>query len=81
MSIFIFLFGGFCITDFSNKLKELRVAKKVTQKNVADYIEVPESSYQRYEYGKHEPRYEILVKLADFFDVTTDYLLGRTDDI
>ena len=67
------------MSAFSDKLKELRKAKGVTQKAVAEGIGVAEAAYQQYEYGKHEPGHNKTVKLADFFDVTTDYLLGRTD--
>lgn len=50
------------------------------QKEVAAYLNLTERSYQHYEGGTRRPNYEILVKLADHLDVTTDYLLGRTDE-
>jgi len=68
------------MSSFSEKIKQLRKAKGVTQKAVAEQIGILEQSYQKYEYGKHEPNHEITVKLADYFDVSTDYLLGRTDN-
>ena len=68
------------MSAFSDKLKQLRKAKGVTQKAVAEYLGIFEQAYQTYEYGKHEPNHAMTVKLADYFDVTTDYLLGRTDD-
>jgi len=68
------------MSSFSDKLKELRKAKGVTQKTVAEQIGILEQAYQKYEYGLHEPNHQTTIKLADFFEVTTDYLLGRTDN-
>lgn len=65
---------------FSNRLKELRKAKKVTQKMLAESIDMSERNYQSLEYGKIKPSYDTIINLADFFDVSTDYLLGRSDD-
>ena len=64
---------------FSNRLKELRKDKGVTQKVVAKHIGIIDQAYQKYEYGKHEPNHETTIKLADFFNCSVDYLLGRTD--
>ena len=66
--------------DLSNNLKNLRVSKNLTQKEIADNIGITEQSYQRYEYGKVVPSAIKLYELADYFDVSTDYLLGRTDN-
>ena len=68
------------MSDFSEKIKALRQEKGVTQKAVAEYLGIFEQAYQKYEYGHHEPNHAITVKLADYFGVTTDYLLGRTDN-
>jgi len=67
------------MSAFSEKIKALRKAKGVTQKAVAEQLGILEQSYQKYEYGQHEPNHVITVKLADYFEVSTDYLLGRTD--
>lgn len=64
----------------NERLKELRLQNGVTQKSIADGIGVAEISLQRFEYGTSRPRLENLIKLADFFNVSTDYLLGRTDN-
>ena len=65
------------------KLRALRKEKKVTQQGMADYLGIKLRSYQYYEQdyenGGHRPDYETLVALADYFGVTTDYLLGRSD--
>ena len=60
----------------AERLKELRKQKGVTQKYVADLLGIRESSYQVFEYGKHIPKRTNLIKLADFYNVSVDYLLG-----
>ena len=66
--------------SFSERLKMLRTAHNVTQKSVADAVGMSELGYQRYEYGTREPAYKYLIALADYFDVSIDYLVGRSDD-
>ena len=61
------------------RLKLLRKQKGVSQKVVAEAIGVTLSAYSNYEQGIREPSYDILIKLAKFYDVTTDYLLGLED--
>ncbi|MEZ0482609.1 helix-turn-helix domain-containing protein [Planococcus sp. SSTMD024] len=61
----------------SQRLKELRNRKKRTQQDVAKYLGLTRPAYTAYESGNRNPDYETLVKIADYFDVTTDYLLGR----
>ena len=65
---------------FSMRLKELRTAQKLTQKQVYSAIGMSALGYQRYEYGEREPAYQKLLALADFFDVSLDYLTGRTNN-
>ena len=65
---------------FAQRLKELRKEHKKTQKEVAQYLEVGLRAYQFYESATNYPNIPGLIKLADFFDVTTDYLLGRSDE-
>ena len=62
-----------------NKLKSLRKEKKLTQKQVADRIGLAISAVSSYESGSRYPSYDVLVKLARMFHVSTDYLLGITD--
>ena len=61
------------------KLKELRKLAGKTQKEIAAAIGVTLSAYSNYEQGTREPSYQILVSIAKYFDVTTDYLLGLDD--
>lgn len=65
--------------EFSARLKELRKEKGITQKKMAEFIGCTETHYQQIEYGNINIPSLMLVKLADFFEVTTDYMLGRSD--
>ena len=62
-----------------NRLDELKASRKLLQKQVAEGAGIPLRTYQRYENGEREPSASTLVALSDFFNVSTDYLLGRTD--
>ncbi len=62
---------------FYELLKELRQKKGVTGETVANAVGLSESAYRNYERGVREPNFETLCKLADYYGVTTDYLLGR----
>ena len=59
------------------RLKEIRESKGLTQKEVAEIIGYSEISYARYENGKRVPDISTLCKLAEYFNVTVDYLIGR----
>ena len=63
----------------SNKLKELRNKYKFTQKEVARKLGIKYQSYQAYELGKTVPNFDNLIKLADLYDVSLDYLVGRKE--
>lgn len=62
------------------QFKKLRLERNLTQKQVADGLGIAEQAYQRYEYGKTTPSATVLIALADFYDVSLDYLVGRSDD-
>ena len=62
---------------FQSILAEQRKLNKLTQRQVAEYLSISQPSYIRYENGKAEPTIENLIKLADLFDVSIDYLCGR----
>ncbi|MCM3512032.1 MULTISPECIES: helix-turn-helix domain-containing protein [Carnobacterium] len=59
------------------KLRELRKEKKLTQEDMAGVLEIARTTYANYEQGTREPDNKTLNKLADYFQVSTDYLLGR----
>ena len=63
----------------AKRLKECRKAKGLTQMQVATYCDITEKAYQNYELMTREPKLEILVRIADLYQVTLDYLTGRTD--
>ena len=66
--------------DLPAGLRRFRKEYNLTQKQVAEAIRVAENAYQRYEYGKVTPSIDIIYKTADYFDVSLDYLVGRTDN-
>lgn len=68
------------MVPFSERLQEARLKKNLTQKEVAVHLGMTERSYQHYEGGSRRPNFEVLVALADLLGVSTDYLLGRTDE-
>ena len=68
------------MVPFPQQLKEARKCKNFKQKEMAELLGIKLRSYQQYEGGQRRPDYETLVALADYLDVTTDYLLGRTEE-
>lgn len=62
------------------RLKELRKNKGLLQAEIAKSVDLSVQTYSSYETGSRTPDYNTLIKLADYFNVTTDYLLGRTSD-
>lgn len=59
------------------KLKELRKENKKTQEEIAKFLQVAQRTYGGYELGTSEPTIDTLCKLADYYGVTVDYLIGR----
>ncbi len=68
------------MANFTERLQFLKANKNLLQKDIANAAEISLRTYQRYESGERVPDTEVLIKLADYFDVSTDYLLGRSDD-
>lgn len=72
---------GVCVRAMlANRLRQLRKEKGLTQNQVAIYCDITEKTYQNYELMTREPKIEILAKIADVYDVSIDYLVGRTDE-
>ena len=67
------------MTEFPIRLKEIRKHRGKKLKEAADCLGIQPRSYQAYESGDREPNIARLIVLADFFDVSLDYLLGRAD--
>ena len=65
--------------EFNNILKQLRLEKGLMQTKIAEDLGISKSSYSLYESGKREPNMEMLEKIADYFNVDIDFLLGRTN--
>ena len=61
------------------RLKELRKAKKLSQLKLALDLNMSQNTISRYETGEREADYATLILIADYFDISLDYLLGRTD--
>lgn len=61
------------------RLKELRIQKKLNMRQVAHKLNIAYTTYFNYEKEKREPNSEMLILLADSFDVTVDYLIGRSE--
>lgn len=64
----------------SERLKELRKNRGITQSELAKAIGTVERNYRRYEAGVSEPGISVVIALADYFNVSLDYLVGRTDN-
>lgn len=64
---------------FAERLIELREKSGLSQVEAAKEFDVVVRAYQRYEYGEREPRLTTLVRMADFYGVSLDYLAGRSD--
>lgn len=68
--------GGVRLVNFGNRLKTLRIKKKLTQQQLADLLGLTKSVISAYENGLRYPAYDVLIKIARIFKVSTDYLLG-----
>ena len=61
------------------RIRDLREDRDLRQKDVAEYLRCTQVSYSHYELGKRDIPTDVLIRLADFYGTSTDYLLGRTD--
>ena len=67
------------MATFAQRIKQLRKEKNLKQQQLADQFSVKLRTYQGYEYGESYPEVAKLVAIADFFDVSLDYLVGRSE--
>lgn len=65
---------------FGERLKRIRTERGLRQEDIGQIVQVGKSTVSQWEAGIHEPSLATIGKIADFFGVTTDYLLGRSDD-
>lgn len=66
--------------EFNKRLKQLRVERNLTQMDLAEILNLRPTTISNYESGRNEPTYDKLKILAEYFDITLDYLMGVTDD-
>ena len=66
--------------DFAARLRQIRKERGLTQKQLAIEVGASERGIQSYEIGEREPAYGAFLTLADYFNVSLDYLAGRSDD-
>lgn len=69
------------MSNLSERLIQLKNERNFLQKDIAKNVGISLRSYQYYERGERSPDAETLSKLADYFNVSTDYLLGRSDNL
>lgn len=65
--------------NYMNRLKELRIDKKLSQKNIAELLHMSQTGYSKYETEENDIPTKILIELSKFYDVTVGYLLGVED--
>lgn len=66
--------------QISDRLRSLRTSKNLTQQKLADILKVTKSAVSAYEVGTRLPSYDVLLKIANIYHVSVDYLLGNTID-
>lgn len=64
---------------FPKQIKKLRESRRIYQREIAEFLGVTTRAYQFYESGRSEPNMKTLIAIADYFQVSIDYLVGRTD--
>lgn len=69
-----------CILPFNDRFKALRLERNLSQQQVAANTGLTDTTVQNYEYGTRKPTYDAFIAIADLFDVSLDYIAGRTDN-
>ena len=67
--------------NYYKRIRDLREDNDKTQQEIADYLETSQTMYARYERGANELPFRHLIKLADYYNVTLDYLVGRNEQL
>ena len=62
------------------RIRDLREDADIKQQTIASYLHIKQNSYSQYETGARMPPLDVLIKLADYYGVSVDYLLGLTDN-
>lgn len=63
----------------NQRLRDLRTDKDISQKTIAEYLKIRQTTYSKYELGERNITLETMSLLADYFETSVDYLIGRTD--
>lgn len=74
------MFFFFSFPDFASRLNELRKSKGLTLEQLGEDINATRASLSNLENEKRKPSLDMIIKLADYFNVSIDYLVGRTDN-
>jgi len=78
VSFFILIYyGESTMNEFASNLKAIRLKRNLKQIDVARALNISQPAYSRYEVGSNQPDFDMLIQIAKFFDVSTDYILGR----
>ena len=72
--------GVYVLKEVAEKLRSLRESVKLSQVKMAEIVGVKQSSLNRYELNQASPTFETITRYADYFDVSMDYIFGRTDN-
>lgn len=64
---------------FAERLKELRAQNHLTQREISEILNIKQQSYSRYKLGTGQPSLETLCKIAEYYNVSVDYLLGISE--
>lgn len=72
--------GLYMSMTFHERIRQLRLDGGYMQKDVAEKLKIPKTTYNNYETGFREPDFDTVLKIADFFNVSIDYLLGKSNE-
>ena len=61
------------------RLKDLREDSDLKQKDIADYLHIKQNTYSQYENGQRQLPIDVLIRLSEYYNVSTDYILGLSD--
>lgn len=67
-------------SGFPQRLRRLRGRKRVSRRILADFCQISKSTVARYERGEQNPTAGVICRMADYFEVSADYLLGRAEN-
>ena len=68
------------MSKYKNRLRDLREDSDMNQTKVAEYLGMSQTGYSKYETGENDIPTDVLIKLANFYNTSIDYLLGQTDN-